>query len=109
MVKTKITLRVSWRTKKNGFLKGSFTGWLYILRHFHGDLTSLRNFGDALRALSFLDERLMVAEKDDYMESPKKGGKGGKRSGAGRPRGGCGGGPKFGGGPGGIGGGGVAA
>ena len=64
-------------------------GWLFILRHFD-DLTELRNFANALKEISFQDERRLVGERTDVGQpqpSPSK--KGGKRGGAGRPRGSC--------------------
>ena len=65
-----------------------FIGWLFILRHFL-DLTELRGFADSLRQISFLDERLLVGERVDYLAFPSPSKRGGKRTGAGRPRGGC--------------------
>ena len=65
--------------------------WLFILRHFD-DLTELRNFANALREISFPDERLLVGERNavgQTQPSPSK--KGGKRGGAGSCKGGRGG------------------
>jgi len=68
-------------------------GWLFILRHF-GDLAELRGFAACLREVSFQEEPLLVGERVDYLhtlpspgKSPSK--RGGKRTGAGRPRGSC--------------------
>jgi len=75
-------------------------GWLFILRHFE-DLAELRNFANSLQEISFKGEHLLVGERNDVQQpqpSPSK--KGGKRGGAGRPRGSCKGGKGGSGGPG---------
>ena len=64
---------------------------MFIIRHFE-NLTELRAFADSLRELSFQDERLLVGERADYLfldELPSPSKRGGKRAGAGRPRGSC--------------------